>query len=304
MIRPPSLQKGDTVGIVALACKVEIEAIKPAIAILESWGLCVVLGKSLFAAYHQFAGDDATRQEDFQLMLDSQDIKAVFSARGGYGSSRILDEINFDTFLKSPKWVVGFSDITAVHGQIHQLGVESLHGTMPKLFAQDGGEFALESLRKILFGQALSYQIAGNTANRLGEAKGTLIGGNLCLITHLLGSETELDTDGKILFLEDISEYLYAIDRLMVQLKRANKLSGLKGLIVGHFSDSKDNAVPFGKTPNQIIAEHVAAYNYPVCYGFPVGHEPDNWAMPCGRTVNLVVGTEGVSLVEEPCTLI
>jgi muramoyltetrapeptide carboxypeptidase len=185
-----------------------------------------------------------------------------------------------------------------VHGRLHQLGIESLHATMPKLFGQDGGEFALESLRKLLFGEPLSYQIPANPSNRLGQGQGQLIGGNLCLISHLMGSVDEIDTDGKILFLEDVSEYLYALDRMMVQLKRAKKLDHLKGLIVGHFSDMMDNETPFGKSPNEIIAQHVAQFNYPVCYGFPVGHEPANWAMPCGRSVKLIVTQTGVSLTE------
>jgi muramoyltetrapeptide carboxypeptidase len=299
MIRPASLQKGDTVGIVGLACKVEIAQILPAVDILEQWGLKVIIGQSVYSAYYQFAGDDKIRRDDFQLMLDNQDIKAIFSARGGYGSSRILDQLDYTLFAQCPKWIVGFSDITAVHGQLHGLGFESLHATMPKLFNQTGGAFSLESLQKCLFGEILSYQITPHFFNIFGQGKGALIGGNLCLIAHLLGSDDEIDTNGKILFLEDISEYLYAIDRLMVQLKRAKKLDKLAGLIVGHFSETQDNAVPFGKTPYEIIQEHVQDFNYPVCYGFSVGHEPDNWAMPCGRNLTLIVEENRVLLLED-----
>ncbi len=299
MIRPATLQKGDIVGIVGLACKIDITQILPAVAVLEQWGLNVILGESVYSAYHQFAGNDELRRDDFQKMLDNQDIKAIFSARGGYGSSRILGQLDYSQFAQNPKWIIGFSDITAVHGQLHRLGFESLHATMPKLFTQIGGEFSLESLRKCLFGEALNYQITPHCFNRLGQAKGRLIGGNLCLVAHLLGSDDEMDSDGKILFLEDVSEYLYAIDRFMVQLKRAKKLDKLAGLIVGHFSETQDNAVPFGKSPYEIIQEHVQDFDYPVCYGFSVGHEPDNWAMPCGRNLTLVVEENQVILSEK-----
>jgi muramoyltetrapeptide carboxypeptidase len=296
--RPTPLQKGDTVGLLALACKVDFEVLKPAIELMENdWGLKVVLGESLTSTYHQFAGTDAVRANDFQLMLDNPEIKAIFSARGGYGSSRLLDNIDFTTFQKSPKWVIGFSDITAVHCHVHILNIESLHATMPKLFLQEGGGESLESLRKILFDETFSYQVSLNEMNRLGTGKGQLIGGNLALLVHLIGSKSDINYNGKILFLEDVNEYLYNIDRMMIQLKRSGKLQNLAGLIVGSFSDCQDNEVPFGKTANEIIAEAVAGYDFPVCYGFPVGHEAENWAMPCGREVILKVENSGVSLV-------
>jgi muramoyltetrapeptide carboxypeptidase len=298
--RPNSLQKGDTVGLLALACKVDFEVLKPAIKLMENdWGLKVVLGESLTSAYHQFAGTDAVRANDFQLMLDNPEIKAIFSARGGYGSSRLLDEIDFTTFQKSPKWVIGFSDITAVHCHIHTLKIESLHATMPKLFLQEGGEESLESLRKVLFGESLSYQVSPHEMNRLGTGEGQLIGGNLALLVHLIGSKSDINYDNKILFLEDVNEYFYNIDRMMIQLKRSGKLQNLAGLIVGSFSDCQDNDVAFGKTANEIIEEAVAGYDFPVCYGFPVGHEPQNWAMPCGREVILTVENDKVLLNEK-----
>jgi muramoyltetrapeptide carboxypeptidase len=296
--RPNSLQKGDTVGLLALACKLDFEVLKPAIELMENdWGLKVILGESLTSAYHQFAGTDAVRANDFQLMLDNPEIKAIFSARGGYGSSRLLDRIDFTAFQKSLKWVVGFSDITAVHCHIHTLNIESLHATMPKLFLQEGGEESLESLRKILFGEDFSYQILPNELNHLGIGEGQLIGGNLALLVHLIGSKSDINYDNKILFIEDINEYLYNIDRMMIQLKRSGKLQNLAGLIIGSFSDCQDNEVPFGKTANEIIAEAVSEYDFPVCYGFPVGHEAENWAMPCGREAVLKVENNGVSLV-------
>ena len=296
-LQPASIQKGDTVGLLALACKVDFEILRPAIELMENvWGLKVILGKSLTSEYHQFAGDDTVRANDFQEMLNNPEIKAIFSARGGYGSSRLLNSIDFTAFQKQPKWVIGFSDITAVHCHIHTLNIESLHATMPKLFLQEGGERSLESLRKILFGEEIKYKIQPHLMNRLGMANGQLIGGNLALLVHVIGSQSDVNYDGKILFLEDISEYLYNIDRMMIQLKRSGKLQNLAGLIVGSFSDCQDNEVPFGKTANEIIQEAVSSYDFPVCYDFPVGHEVDNWAMPCGREVSLLVEEYGVSL--------
>lgn len=298
-MRPNLIQKGDTIGILALACKVNFEILKPAIKLMEKiWGLKVILGESLTSEYHQFAGDDTVRANDFQMMLDNPEIKAIFSARGGYGSSRLLDSIDFTAFQKQPKWVVGFSDITAVHCHIHTLHIESLHATMPKLFLQEGGEESLKSLRKILFGEETNYKIEPHKLNRLGVGEGQIIGGNLAILTHIIGSKSDINYDGKILFLEDVNEYLYNIDRMMIQLKRNGKLQNLAGLIVGSFSDCQDNQVPFGKTAYEIIEEAVADYDFPVCYGFPVGHEVDNWAMPCGREVSLSVEEYGVSLKE------
>jgi muramoyltetrapeptide carboxypeptidase len=298
-LQPTKIQKGDIVGLLALACKVDFEVLRPAIELMENvWGLKVILGESLTSEYHQYAGTDKVRAEDFQTMLDNPKIKAIFSARGGYGSSRLLDSIDFSGFQQHPKWVVGFSDITAVHCHIHTLNIESLHATMPKLFLQEGGEESLETLRKILFGEDLDYKIAPHPMKRFGVAEGQLIGGNLALLSHIIGSKSDIDYDGKILFLEDVNEYLYNIDRMMIQLKRSGKLKNLAGLIVGSFSDCQDNAVPFGKTANEIIEEAVADYDFPVCYGFPVGHEVDNWAMPCGREVRLLVEEYGVSLKE------
>ena len=298
-MRPNPIQKGDTIGLLALACKVNFEILKPAIALMENiWGLKIVLGKSLTSEYHQFAGTDVMRANDCQMMLDNPEIKAIFSARGGYGSSRLLDSIDFTAFQKQPKWVIGFSDITAVHCHIHTLNIESLHATMPKIFLQEGGEQSLESLRKILFGEETNYKIEPHKLNRLGVGEGQLIGGNLAILIHVIGSKSDINYEGKILFLEDVNEYLYNIDRMMIQLKRSGKLQNLAGLIVGSFSDCQDNDVPFGKSAYEIIEEAVADYDFPVCYGFPVGHEVDNWAMPHGRRLSLLVEEYRVSLKE------
>lgn len=298
MICPPFLLPAQTAGIVAMACKLDPEQLETGIRILENWGLKVVLGHSVYASYNQFAGDDQSRAASLQQMLNDPGIRVIFSARGGYGSTRMIDDIDFSAFLKNPKWVVGFSDITAVHAHLHTLGVESLHATMPKLFGNVGAETSVETLRQLLFGESLSYQIPAEAQNRLGVAKGQLIGGNLCLLAHLIGSPSDMDYAGKILFLEDVNEYLYNIDRLMIQLKRAGKLKHLAGLIVGQFSDNQDNDVPFGLNPNEIVAEHCRAYAFPIAHNFPVGHTANNWAMPCGREVILAVENHKVTLRE------
>lgn len=288
LIAPPSLQKGDKVAIVALASKLNPDDIQPAIQYMQdNWGVEVVIGESVGASYFGFAGTDEVRAGDFQKMLDDTSIKAIFSARGGYGSSRLINTIDFTIFKQHPKWVIGFSDITAVHSHIQSLGFQSLHAPMPKTFMKD--DYSLETLKAFLFGRNQRYEISGDDLDKSGTAEGQITGGNLCLLAHLIGSPSDISWDGKILFIEDVSEYLYNIDRMMIQLKRAGKLRNLKGLIAGSFTDSKENDEPFGKTPYEIIAEHVAEYDYPVAYGLPAGHYIANWAIPCGRVVRLEV---------------
>lgn len=293
MITP--LQPGDKIAIIATARLISHEEIAAAIDILKGWGLEVEVGPTVGAQYGVFAGDDALRLQDLQQALDRPDIKAIICARGGYGTTRILDQVDFSHFQNHPKWVVGFSDITSLLCHIHSLGIESVHGIMPLLFPK-GTEEALESLRRVLFGENLSYSSAPHTFNRTGIAEGQLIGGNLALLHNVSGTSSDFTTKGKILFLEDVDEYLYSIDRMMVHLDRAGKLKDLAGLIVGHFSDMKDNAIPFGKDAYEIIAEHTGKYDYPVCYGFPTGHEPDNLALVCGRRAKLEVEENGASL--------
>lgn len=285
-------------GVVALASRVEYDTLETGLRVLrDDWQLEVVEGATLRSSYHQFAGTDAERTADFQQMLNDPSIKAIFSARGGYGSSRLIEKLNFRLFKKSPKWIVGFSDITAMHSHLHRLEIESIHATMPKIFKQTGGENALESLRKALFGEKLHYQTTPHAINRAGSTVAPVVGGNLCLLAHLVGSRSDIDTRNKILFIEDVDEYYYNIDRMMVQLKRAKKLSHLAGLVVGQFSDSKDNeAVAFGKNAYEIIAEHTGEYDYPRCFDFPVGHVPDNRAMIVGRNAHLMVNNESVTL--------
>ncbi|WP_034256764.1 S66 peptidase family protein [Adhaeribacter aquaticus] len=294
MIAP--LKPGDTIAICALARKVSISELEPAISIFKEWGLKVVLGASLSLEFHQFAGTDEERLADFQNLLDNPEVKAIISARGGYGTTRILDRIDFFTFKLNPKWLIGFSDITALLCQVHNFSIESIHATMPALFAKPGAEPAIQSLRKILFGHYDPYTCLAHKLNRLGKAKGTLVGGNLSILITCLGTSSEIDTAGKVLFLEDLDEYLYHIDRMMVQLDRAGKLKDLAGLVVGYMSDMKDNTIPFGKSAYEIIAEHAGKYNYPIAFGFPTGHEPENLALICGREVFLSVDSTGTTL--------
>jgi len=298
VIKPSFLKSGDRVGVVAMASHVSYPSMEEGLRILrEDWGLEVVEGQTLHAKYNQFAGTDEERRQDLQTMLDDEGLKAIFSARGGYGSSKIIDKLRFQRFKKAPKWLVGFSDITAVHCHVHRLGVESLHATMPKLFGNAGGENALESLRKALWGEQLDYAMPANDFNRFGKVHAPVVGGNLCLITHLIGSRSELDTRGKILFIEDVEEYYYNLDRMMVQLKRARKLDHLAGLVVGQFTDLKDNeSSSFGKNHLEIIKEYIEEYDYPVCFDFPVGHVLDNRAMVVGRSAILEVSPENTRL--------
>lgn len=285
---PPFLKHGDRIGIVATARKISKEEIQPAATILNSWGLEVVLGKNLFKEYHQFSGTDKERAEDLQAMLDDSSIKAIIAARGGYGTIRIIDQIDFSKFIQYPKWIIGYSDITVLHSHIHNLGIETLHATMPINFTKNAE--ATETLRKALFGEELKHEAEAHSLNTKGFAEGQLIGGNLSLLYALTGSVSDINTKGKILFIEDLDEYLYHIDRMLMNLKRAGKLNHLAGLIVGGMTDMKDNAIPFGKTAEEIIADAVSEFDYPVCFGFPAGHEEKNFALFLGRTVKLNVG--------------
>lgn len=288
MIIPPYLKKGDKIGIAACARKITAEELAPALNAFEQWGLQVVPGKHLFKTQNQFAGTDEERAEDLQLFLDDSSIKAIIAARGGYGTLRIIDQLNFDSFKKHPKWIVGFSDITVLHSHIHHLKVETLHAKMLINFAKD--QSSSQALQKALFGQLAPYSIDSTEWNRTGTAKGELVGGNLSLLYALTGSVSDLDTRGKILFIEDLDEYLYHIDRMMLNLKRSGKLSHLKGLIIGGMTDMKDNNVPFGKNAEEIILDSVKEFSYPVCFNFPAGHVDKNLPLYLGREVILEVG--------------
>ncbi len=287
MVLPSYLKKGDTVAIIATARKVSKEEIQPAVAFFESYGLCVVLGKNLFESSNQYAGTDAQRTEDLQWALNDKTIKAIIIARGGYGSVRTIEQIDFTEFKKHPKWMVGYSDVTVLHNAIHKIGVATLHATMPLNFTKN--EEATKSMVDALFGKLIQIETEENYSNISGTAKGQLVGGNLSLIYSLSGTPFDIDTTNKILFIEDLDEYLYHIDRMMMQLKLSGKLKGLKGLIVGGMTDMKDNAIPFGKFPEDIILDAVKEYNYPVCFDFPAGHIDRNLAMYFGREVELTV---------------
>ncbi|WP_162428578.1 S66 peptidase family protein [Pontibacter pudoricolor] len=292
----PPLQPGDRIAIISTARKITAQELAPAIQTFESWGLQVVRGQTIDASYNQFAGNDALRLQDFQQMLDDETIKAIVCARGGYGTTRIIDQVDFTKFKEQPKWVVGFSDVTTIHSHIHNLGIETVHAIMPVLFGRDGTIDSVETLRKVLFGENLNYSSAPHPFNRTGTGRGQLVGGNLSMLHTLTGTRSDISTEGKILFLEDLDEYLYHIDRMLVHLDRSGKLSNLAGLVVGDMSDMKDNAIPFGKTAYEIIMEHTGTYNYPVCFNFPVGHEPLNLALVCGREAVLNVSESGAEL--------
>lgn len=289
MERPDILKRGDKIGIVATAKKVSFEEIKLAVEVFQSWGLQVVPGKHLFDSENQFAGSDQSRLEDVQSFIDDPEIKAIICARGGYGTTRIIDSINFSPLLTNPKWIVGFSDITALLFRLYNHNVESIHGIMAGLFYKEDREESIESLRKVLFGKKFFLKAGHHYLNRTGEAQGKIIGGNLSIICNLIGTSSDIDYTGIILFIEDLDEYLYHIDRMMVHLERAGKLQNISGLIVGDMSDMNDNPIPFGKSAYEIIHLHVQKYKFPVCFGFPVGHEATNLAIPCGRQALLSV---------------
>ena len=288
MLLPPYLKQGDKVAIVATARKITHEEIKPALQTLESWGLQVVLGGNLFKVDNQYAGTDEQRCADLQTMLDDKSIKAIIFARGGYGTVRIVDNLDFTIFKENPKWLCGYSDITVLHSHIHtQFNIPTIHSVMLSGF---GNAVAENTLKQALFGELNHYHFpADNILNKQGTTEGVLVGGNLSLLYALLGSASDIDTDGKILFIEDLDEMLYHIDRMMINLKRNGKLKGLKGLIVGGMTAMKDNDVPFGKTAEAIIAEHVAEYDFPIVYNFPTGHIEDNNALMLGVKVRLEI---------------
>lgn len=295
MICPPYLKKGDKVAITCPAKKLP-HGIDDALVLLESWGLEVVLGETVNAQHHQFAGTDELRAKDLQRFLDDLDIKAIFAARGGYGTVRIIDRLDFSVLKKSPKWIVGFSDITILHAHLQAvLNICSVHGQMP-LTIPDGSKPSLESLRMTLFGEAISYQFNSKEPGRDGEASGELIGGNLSLMVNVNGSVSDPDYRDKILFLEDVGEHLYAIDRLFWNLKRSGKLAQIKGLIIGGFTELKDFDPPFGQDVREIVLDLVKEYDYPVCFDFPAGHVSDNRALIMGKEVNLIVNQHNVQL--------
>jgi muramoyltetrapeptide carboxypeptidase len=292
----PYLKKGDKVAITCPAKKLPIP-MTDAVNLLTIWGLEVVLGNTVNASYNQFAGDDAFRAADLQRFIDDDSIKAIFCARGGYGTIRMIDLVDFSGLQTNPKWIIGFSDITLLHSHIiANYNLPCIHGQMP-LNIPDASKYSLETLRMALFGEKLTYQIAPNPLNRLGECNGTLIGGNLSLLLATNGSVSDVDYSGKILFIEDVGEYLYAIDRMLRALKRAGKLKKLAGLIIGGFTDLKDNDIPFGQSLPQIVMDVVAEYNYPVCFDFPAGHVSNNCSLILGEAITLKVLSSKATII-------
>lgn len=296
MKTPAYLNVGDTVGILSTARKIKESELQPALDLLSLHGLNALIGHSIGAEDNQYAGDDILRTQDFQAMLDNPNVKAIWCARGGYGTVRILDGLDFKGFQKHPKWIIGYSDITVLHSHLHNLGIESLHAQMP-LEIEKKTEATHEGIFKVLFGREYSLlRSEPQPLQRVGAAKGRLIGGNLSVLYSLCGSPTAIDTSGKILFLEDLDEYVYHIDRMIQNLKRNGMLENLVGLVVGGMTQMRDNAIPFGKTAQEIVRDAVREHSFPVCFDFPAGHVKDNRALILGREVSFKVTSEGTTL--------
>lgn len=285
------LEPGDHIGLISTARHITLGEILPALDWLKKKGFKPVYNKSAFEQYHQFAGNDATRAEYFQFLLNHPDVKAIWCLRGGYGSVRILDKVNFEDFVSSEKILIGYSDVTAIHSHLWtKYNHAGVHATMPinvKMESTFEQEESLKTLLNSIVGKQLSYQLTNHPLNKFGNAKGILIGGNLSIIYSLLGSESSFNTDGCILFLEDLDEYLYHIDRMMMALKRAGKLDKIKALVVGGMTKMNDNAVPFGKTAEEIIFEHTHEFSYPIYFGLSSGHTSLNFALRLGKIAEL-----------------
>jgi muramoyltetrapeptide carboxypeptidase len=282
MKTPCGLKKGDKIGIIAPARKISAEDVYPATEIIKQHGFDPVYGTNLFAQYNQFAGNDKIRVSDFQEMLDNPEIKAVVSVRGGYGTVRVIDNLNFNNFVKNPKWLAGYSDFTVVLNHVFEnYNIQTLHATMPINFTQNTQE-SLNKFFDILNGKKTNYEWKQHPLNKRGKVSGVLVGGNLSVLYSLIGSKSFPDTTGKILFIEDLDEYLYHIDRMMTALKRAGKLKNLKALLIGSMTDMNDNNIAFGKTAEEIIFDTVKDYNYPVAMGFQAGHINNNLPLVIG----------------------
>jgi len=301
LIQPPYLRAGDTVAIVAPSGILlnRGKEVNQAIELLKSWNLNVVVGENVFSQNGHFAGTDEERTADFQKALDNPNIKAIWAARGGYGTVRILDKLDYTKFKEQPKWIIGYSDITALHNQIHNLGVETIHALMCTSLTDDLEDIKdnISSFKNAFFGTQLSYTIKGSKYNKTGTTSGQLIGGNLTLLHTMLGSKTSINTSDKILFIEEIGEHVYHIDRMLQSLKRAGYFENCKGLIVGSISKVRKNTTAFGRTLEEVILDVVEEYDFPVLFNFPAGHEDDNRAMILGRNIKLTVDKDTSSVV-------
>ena len=299
MIQPQSLQPGDTIGMVCPAGAIPVEKVQKCVETLTEWGYQVRLGKTVGGKYFTYAGTDEERAADLQEMLDDTRVKAVLCGRGGYGLSRIIDQLDFTAFKQSPKWVIGFSDITVLHASLQQQGYMSIHGPMAAAFNKGPeGEPYINAMKDVLEGKKTSYTAAPHNYNKTGLVQAPIIGGNLCLITHLIGSLYNLDTNGKILFIEDIGEFHYNLDRMVLQMKKAGLFKNLAGLVVGGFSDMRDDASDIGAGAFEIIQSHIKEYQYPVCYDFPISHTIANYPIKEGAMYQLEVSANDVILKE------
>ncbi len=298
MIKTPNnLVKGDLVGIIPPANAIDFHFVNQAVKILETWGLQVILSGNIKDKFYQFAGNDQVRLRSFQDLLDSKEIKCILCARGGYGTTRIIDSLNFDKFRENPKWIVGYSDITALLLHLLEIGYQGIHGPMPINFSDPDAEESLERLRKILFeGHIEPIYIGSNLHNIEGDAQGRIIGGNLSMLVNSLGTMDDFSTDQQILFIEEVDEYLYRIDRMLIQLKRSGKLENLAGMVLGHFTRVKENEEPFGSGLEEIFFELTKDYEYPVCFGAPIGHVMPNFPIVIGQKYRLQVHKKEVLL--------
>ena len=291
--QPPYLKIGDTVAIVAPSgiLKNRTDEVEKAIALLKNWGLNAIVGKHVFSKADHFAGTDDERCEDFQKALDDPKISAIWCARGGYGTVRILDKLDYSKFKKNPKWIIGYSDITALHNQVHNQGFESIHAMMCTSL-QDDPETIKETIstfKDAIFGVPLSYTLKSSTFNRTGTTSGQLVGGNLSILYSMLGSNASLDTSGKILFIEEIGEYHYHIDRMRQSLKRAGYFDNCKGVVVGDITKVRKNTTEWGSSTEQLILDALSEYDFPIVFNMPAGHENDNRALILGKKVDLTV---------------
>lgn len=294
--QPPYLKAGDTVAIVAPSgiLKNRTAEIERATSLLKSWGLYVVIGNHVFSNGQHFAGTDDERCEDFQNALDNPKVSAIWCARGGYGAVRILDKLDYSKFKINPKWIIGYSDITALHNQLHNEGFQSIHAMMCTSLQDDAPTIkeTISTFKNALFGKPLTYTLAASKYNKQGSISAPLTGGNLTILHTMLGSKTSIDTAGKILFIEEIGEYKYHIDRMLQSLKRAGYFDNCKGLIVGDFTKIKKNTTPWGTSIEQLILDVLKDYDFPIAFGMPSGHAKDNRALFLGKTVKLIINDE------------